>query len=188
MTLDDVRTGIIDTLKNDAALKALSVDIRSHRGEFTYDNLQGIAARPMTCLVSFLGVKEADLQAGEVRCRCQFGAFVLTTDRPKVSRDSSALVIVTRLLMAVPGNLWGLDISAPENVEAINLYPAGDDQGLALWKIIWEQPVAFDVTDLNDDAILNDFLTWHSDWDLATADEQIDASDDVTLPGPADEE
>lgn len=182
MTLDDVRTAIIDTLKNDAALKSLSVDVRPHRGDFTYENLKGIAARPMTCLVSFLGVKEADLQAGEVRCRCQFGAFVVTTDRPKVPRDSAALVIVTRLLMAVPGNLWGLDISAPENVAADNLYPAGDDQALALWAVTWEQPVAFDVTDLNDDSILDDFLRFHADWDLGPEpDGQYEASDDVTL-------
>ncbi len=185
MTLDDVRTGLIDTLKNDAALKALSVDVRSHRGEFTYENLQGIAARPMTCLVSFLGVKEADLQAGEVRCRCQFGAFVLTTDRPKMSRDSAALVIVTRLLMVVPGNLWGLDISAPENVAASNLYPAGDAQNLALWAITWEQPVAFDVTDINDSEALDNFLKWYADWDLGPVpDGQIEARDEVELEGP----
>ena len=182
MTLDDVRNGIINTLNSDAILKGLSVDVRSHRGELLYEELAKIAVRPMTCLVSFLGVKEADLQAGEVRCRCLFGAFVVATDKPKVPRDSAALVIVTRLLMAVPGNLWGLNISAPEKVAANNLYPAGEEQALALWAVTWEQPVAFDVTDLTDDTVLDDFLRFHADWDLGpTPDGRYEASDDVAL-------
>jgi hypothetical protein len=189
MTLDDVRTAIVNTFKDDAALKAMSVDVRAHRGRFTIEDLKIIAARPMSCLISFLSIRHAELQAGEVRCRCLFGAFVVTTDKPNVSRDSAALVISTRLLMLIPGNLFGLDISAPENIEAVNLYSGSlNDKGVALWAITWEQPVAFDVTDLNDDNVLHDFLTFHADYDLATMDEQIDASDDVTLPGPADEE
>ena len=31
---------------------------------------------------------------------------------------------------------------------------------------------------------LDDFLKFHADYDLAAPDETIDASDEVTLPGP----
>lgn len=186
-TLDDVRTAIVDTLKIDAALKGLDVDVRTHRGRFTMEDLKIIAARPMSCLVSFLAVKRAELQSGEVRCRCLFGAFVVTIDKPKVSRDSSALVITTRLLMLIPGNLWGLEISAPENIDAVNLYSGNlNEKGVALWAVTWEQPVAFDVTALNDDETLGDFLKFHADWDFVPVDGTYAASDDVTLPGPAD--
>jgi hypothetical protein len=188
MNLDDVRTAIVDTLKNDAVLTALSVDVRAHRGRFTMEDLKIIAARPMSCLVSFLSVRRAELQAGEVQCQCLFGAFVVTTDKPNVSRDSAALVISTRLLMLIPGNLFGLDISAPENIEAVNLYSGSlNEKGVALWAVTWEQPVAFDVTDLNDDSILDDFLRFHADWDLGPEpDGQIEARDEVDLEGPAE--
>ncbi|MCB2190348.1 MAG: hypothetical protein KQI62_02210 [Deltaproteobacteria bacterium] len=46
--------------------------------------------------------------------------------------------------------------------------------------------VRYTIPLLESDA-LDDFLRFHGDYDLATADGQLEASDDVTLPGPEEE-
>ncbi|MEN6375328.1 MAG: hypothetical protein ABFD75_11200 [Smithella sp.] len=184
MTFNDVRTAIVSTLKADTALAALKVDVRTHRGRFTLDDLKTVAARPMSILVSCLAVKKVDFQAGQIDCSCVWGAFVIAVDKPQMSRDEAALAIVTRLLMKIPGNLWGLDISAPEEIEAMNLYSGKtDEKGMVIWAITWEQEVTLQLTDLD---TLDDFLKFHADWDLADPDGQYEATDDVSLPGPAD--
>jgi hypothetical protein len=183
MTLDDVRTSIIDTLKAAEGLKTLNVDVRTHRGRFTLDDLKIVAARPMSVLVSCLAVKEAELQAGQVDCRCVWGAFIATADRSKMNRDSAALAILTILLMKIPGNLWGLDISAPERIEAANLYSGKtDEKGVVIWAVTWEQKITLELTDLS---TIDDFLKFHGDWDLADPDGKYEATDDVSLPGPS---
>jgi len=184
MTLNDVRTAMVNTLKADAALDTLKVDVRTHRGRFTLDDLKTVAARPMSILVACLAIKNMDLQSGQVDCRCVWGAFVVAVDKPQISRDAAALIIVTRLALVIPGNLWGLDISAPEHIEAMNLYSGKtDEKGMVIWAVTWEQTVSLLLTDPEG---LNDFLKFHADWDLAPADEQYEASDDVSLPGPAE--
>lgn len=187
MTLNDVRIAIVNTLKADTALAALKVNTRTHRGRFTLEDLKTVAARPMSILVSCLAIKKADLQAGQVDCRCVWGAFVVTVDKPQMSRDEAALIIVTRLMMKIPGNRWGLDISAPEEIEAMNLYSGKtDEKGMVIWAITWEQDIALPITTDADEDSLDDFLKFHADWDLADPDGQYEATDDVTLPGPAD--
>lgn len=182
MTLNDVREAIKDTMAADAVLKTLNVDVRTHRGRFTLDDLKTVAARPMSVLIACLAVKEAQLQAGQVDCLCVWGAFIVAVDKPKLSRDSAALGILTRVLLIVPGNLWGLDISAPDRIEAMNLYSGKtDERGMVIWAITWEQVVTLQLTD--DDSI-DDFLRFHADWDIAPPDGTNDATDNVSLPGP----
>ena len=184
-TINDVRTAIVDTIKADAVLQTLNVDVRTHRGRFTLDDLKTVATRPMSCLVSCLAIKETDLQGGVNFCRCVWGAFIMTVDKPQVSRDEAALIILTRLMMVIPGNLWGLDITAPEELTANNLYSgSAADKGIVIWAVTWDQKVDLPLTDEAMLAALDDFLRWHADWDLAPKDGQIEASDDVTLPGP----
>lgn len=183
MTLNEVREAIKSTLADDAALAALKVDVRTHRGRFTFDDLQTVAARPLSVLVSCLAVKRAELQAGQVDCRCVWGAFVTAADKPQLGRDAAALAILTRLLLTIPGNSWGLELTAPEQIEAVNLYAGRtDEKGLAIWAITWEQVVELSLTDADS---IDDFLHFHADWDLADPDEQYEATDDVILPGPS---
>jgi len=185
MTLNDVRGAIVNTLKADAVLKALKADVRTHRGRFTVEDLKTVAALPMSVLVSCLAVKGAEAGDGMVSCRCLWGAFPVTTDRPQAGRDASALVILTRLLEIIPTGLWGLDISAPRHVEATNLYSGQlDARGVAIWAVTWEQSVDLVLTADNADG-MGKFLTFLADWDLAPRDGKIVAQDDVRLPGPA---
>jgi hypothetical protein len=186
MTLNDVRSAVVDTMKADKALQILNVDIRSHRGRFTLDDLKTVSARSLSVWIACLAVKNADFQAGQIDCRCVWGAFVCTADKADKKRDAAALVVMTRLMQIIPGNLWGLDISAPERIEATNLYSGKtDEKGITVWAATWEQVVTLLSTDMESDDTLGEFKKFHADWDLAPPDGQYDASDDVSLPGSA---
>lgn len=186
MTLNDVRAAIVAKLKADAALAALKVDCQTHRGRLTVDDLKTTAAKPLSILVAWLAVKDADLKSGEVACNCVWSAFIVAVDRPQLPRDAAALAVLTRLLMAIPGNVWGLEISAPTNVEAINLYNGKmDEKGVVITAVTWEQAVTLTLTGLED---LDDFLKFVADYDFAPADGTPEARDEVSLPGPEPEE
>jgi hypothetical protein len=183
MTLNDVRTAIVDTMKADKALTALQTDCRTHRGRFTVEDLKTVAARPLSVLVSFLAVKSAELQDEYVTCRCVWGAFIVAVDRPQLPRDAAALVVLSRLLTLIPGNGWGLDMTAPEAIESANLYSGKlDEKGVAIIAVTWEQDADLEIP-VDEDAI-GDFLKFFADYDLAPIDGKAEARDEVTLPGP----
>jgi hypothetical protein len=182
MTLNDVRAAIVEKLKADAALAALKVDCQTHRGRITVDDLKATSLKPLSVLISFLAVKSVEILAGEVNCNCVWGAFIIAVDKPQLSRDAAALMVLTRLLTLVPGNVWGLGISAPENVEAMNLYNGKmDEKGVVITALTWEQVVSLT---LNDAGELDDFLKFVADYDLSPADGTPEAQDNITLPGP----
>lgn len=57
-----------------------------------------------------------------------------------------------------------------------------DRQGAAVYAATFSLPITFAPT--LDPATLDDFLTFHADYDLAPTDTAIDATDTVTLEGP----
>ncbi len=183
MNLNDVRTAIVDTLKADPALAALKADCGTHRGRFSVEDLKAVAAKPLTVLVAFLAVKSAELNDGFVRCRCVWGAFVIAVDKPQLPRDAASLVTLTRLLQLIPGNNWGLELTAAEAIEAMNLYGAKmDEKGVVITAATWEQDVDIDLPVDADD--LGDFLKFVADYDLSPVDGTAEARDEVDLPGP----
>lgn len=180
MSLIDFRASIIGHLKDTAV--GITENCAPHGGRFTQAELKRLAVKTPAILVACLGLVDIeDNTGGSVDVMASWGAFVVTADRPGVSRDAGALAILTALTQKVPGNKWGRgDVGYPERVRADNLYSGQvEAAGVAMWAVTWQQGITLGGLDAS---TLDIFATLHADYDLAQPDGQIDASDTVTLP------
>ncbi|MCP1375389.1 DUF1834 family protein [Dyella lutea] len=182
MSLLDVRTAIVDTIK--AALPA-STMVEAHRGRFdSVEELKRFATRAPAVLVALLRAPLNDATEAMPRIPAGWAVFVVTRDIPQLARDAGAIALVEKLQLLISGNTWGRDdTSAPVSIDASNLYSDRiDNLGVALWGISFEQTISNPVLDQAALDALGLFETFHQDIDVAPADGQIDITETDTLP------
>ena len=172
-----LRQAVVDAVE--PAIPAVTT-CKAHGGRFQPGEVKRIAVRAPAVLVALVSASEAKPVAGGVCTELDFGAFVVTRDRPGSQRDAEGIVISQALLALVASNRWGReDTENPTRIRARNLYSSKvDKQGIAIWAVTWRQAIEHGRLD---PAELEDFTKLFADWDLAPSDEQIDASDEVAL-------
>lgn len=176
MSLLDLRTAI--TAKLDAALP--NIDVKSHGGRFTLQDLQRIATQAPAVRVGCLGVIKAELSGSSVTVTATWGAFALAKDKHQLPRDAGALIMAAQILSIIPENNWGIDDAGlPDKIRGDNVYSGKlDAKGVALWAVTWTQSTEIETLDFES---LHDFATFAADYDLDPADGETDASDSVPL-------
>ncbi|AMK09648.1 phage protein Gp37 [Pseudodesulfovibrio indicus] len=182
MSLDTLRTAVADTLKT--ALPA-SVSVESHGGRFDQAELRRIMAKAPAVFVATLGFSDLKYDHGDFQATISWGAFVVTRDAPKVSRDQGASVLVNALAMTIPENTWSLDnecVNTPQAVRGDNLFSATVDKlGVAMWAITWRQTMLLGKALSDEDlAALDLFETLYTQFPVA--DDAPLAEDKVQLP------
>jgi hypothetical protein len=151
-------------------------------GRLAQGDIKRFAMKSPAVLVACLGIPSIqDDGGGEIDAVCTWGAFVVTTDRPQLPRDTGALAIVAALATLIPNNYWdGKATGIPEKIKGDNLYNGSiDGAGVALWVVTWQQKTTLGGLDMGD---LDDFLLLHADYDLAPPDGVIEALDDINVP------
>lgn len=178
MTPLELRSAIIAEVREKVSV--LQENCQAHGGRFDKGEIRRVAIKSPVVLIACLGLLGAESDGcGEVDAVFQWGAFVVTTDKPQLPRDAGALAIVTALANIIPGNRWGAAASEPERIRGDNLFSGQlEGAGVALWAITWQQKLTLGGLE---EATLDDFLVFHADYDLAPPDGQIDAVDDVQI-------
>lgn len=151
-------------------------------GRLAQGDIKRFALKSPAVLVACLGITSIqDDGGGAIESVCTWGAFVVTTDKPQLPRDTGALAIVESLATLIPNNYWDDNASGiPERIKGDNLYNGSiDGAGVALWVVTWQQKATMGGLDMAD---LDDFLLLHADYDLAPPDGAIEVSDDINLP------
>ncbi|MBI2235389.1 MAG: hypothetical protein HYU60_00265 [Magnetospirillum sp.] len=74
-----------------------------------------------------------------------FAAFIITTDKPQLPRDTAAINMAEDLLLRLPGQRWGqAGVYGVDEakIKAENLYSSSvDNVGMSLWAVAWTQKV-----------------------------------------------
>lgn len=123
-----------------------AADCDTAPGRMTEDEIKRLAMRTPAIRVAVLGLPAAaDVGDGEVDRDVAMAAYILTTDKPKLSRDAAALALVDDLLQRLPEQSWGMDnvhrLDAA-GVCAENLYSSKlGGTGITLWAVVWTQTV-----------------------------------------------
>lgn len=142
MTLDGVQAAIVTRLETELAGAAASV--QGHRGQFdSLDEIRRLAIKNPAVLVSCRGFRNPMMLAvDELHATVQWVVYVLTTDRPQLSRGQSAAVLVSAITAVLDDQRWGVDAGAPEDVVGRNITTNEIDKaGICLWSIAWLQAV-----------------------------------------------
>ncbi len=117
---------------------------RAMAGRFDLGQLKRRSVSAPAVLVSWLGGREAPALAGEVRIwRLSMTAFIVTRDRPGLSRDQAAASIAQVLMGLIPGQTWGLvHLGQAEDARLDVLVSAGSEaQAVNLSAVSWTQPM-----------------------------------------------
>jgi len=150
-----------------------------HGGRFTSDEIRRYAVKAPAALVACLGIDNIVDTMVDLVATMRWGIYVVTRGDSSTRRDSEALTLIQALAVLVKGN--DFDESAlvrPENLRAENIYSGGiDNKGIALWALTWTQDQSISDFDLSE---LDDFDTYHAQWDLDLDDDVIDAEDHLT--------
>lgn len=160
----------------------------------TSDLNEALRNRNLALRVAFTGiVDDAQLSSNEIDAPETWCIFVAAKDvanGPK--RDVVLLTILPDILHAVAPGQWldGATEDDPDDnaheVEKLRAQPLYegevDTKGALLWAVTWQQTVSIPATLAVDD--LRDFLTLITSYDLAPADEDIDATDTIQMRQP----
>lgn len=144
-TMADLRAGIIAGLSARTGL----ANIDGHGGTFSETEIKRFSLNAPAVRVAVLGhgplVLHASGQyAAPVRCvAVVIAKDMVTAGQPKVERDAAAMLLANAVSAAIAGNQWGLDgVGNPEAVTARNEYSGVQDgTGLAMWQVVWTQPL-----------------------------------------------
>lgn len=115
-------------------------------GRMNEDEIKKMAVKTPAIRVACLGMPKAEAVGdGEVDRDVAFAAYILTTDKPQLPRDTAALRMVEDLLLRLPGLRWGqanVHAIAEGAVTGENLYSSKlNGTGVALWAVVWTQKV-----------------------------------------------
>lgn len=143
----------------------------------------------LTLRVSFAGTPEdAQMSADEVQTATAWAIYVITKDGgpDKLPRDVIALRVLPSILRTVASDHFCTDFAAekPRMVRSKELY-AGEAEASTrsamVWGVSWTQLICIppDESELEG---LRPFLKLIVDYDLAPANEVIDATDTILLP------
>jgi phage gp37-like protein len=158
-------------------------------GDWDADLLKRLLLCAPAVYVAFLGgpkLKETDTVVG---IDGRWSLFAITghasgnaARRRGDGREIGAYEIIERLVPALHNHTVP-DVGAMKLVNVENLYSGTiDNRGVALYAAVFTLPMYF--PEILDSATLATFATFHADWDLAPADDAIDAADHVTLEQP----
>lgn len=160
------------------------IGVHTHGGRFDADELARWTRIAPCAHVGILGIPTTELEGGQIVANVEWGAFIVTKDKPGVKRDEAALVLVEAFLNVIrPTQRWD-DTNAhrPQNIKASNLYGGKlDSNGAAIWAITWSQSYDINAVDYSS---LADFLTYHSTAKLSDDEDVPVGEDTVTLDGP----
>lgn len=182
MSIIAARNAIVSKIAE--AIPALR-EVTAHDGRFDLDEVRRWAAKAPSVRVAVLGAPTFGAQGRQPYAEVRFGAFLLCAGVPTAAtrRGDEALAYVDQLCALIATNDWGLSTTqAPIGMSAQNMFTAQLDKlGIAMWAFTWRQHV--DIALLSP-AELDDLLTVYASYDLAEADESIDAEDAIALEGP----
>ncbi|HYG91204.1 MAG TPA: hypothetical protein VD978_33675 [Azospirillum sp.] len=121
-------------------------DCATGPGRMTEAEIKSMAVKTPAVRVACLGLPKAEAVGdGEVDRDVAFAAYILTTDKPKLPRDTAALAMVEDLLLRLPGQRWGkanVHAVAESAATAENLYSSKlGNTGVTLWAVVWTQKV-----------------------------------------------
>lgn len=140
MTLLDLRKSITDTL----AQWYPAAECKTAPGRMNLAELKRSTVKTPAIRVACLGLPAgADVGDGEADHEVTFAAYVVTTDKTRLTRDDAALAMVDDLVRRLPGARWGRAEVWPvraDTIKAENLYSSQiDGTGVALWGVVWTQ-------------------------------------------------
>ncbi len=185
-----LRTAIRDVLR--AALPGVSVEEFPRASMDTADLDLALKDRSLALRVAFRGIEaDATFSANEVDAPESWAVFIAAKDQTgetRLSRDQLILGVIPQVLRAVaPGTWFGESLDEDDDdcahkltrLRAVPAYEGETDtRGAALWAVTWQQTVSIPPVA---DGDIRPFLTLVTSYDLAPADEVIDASDTITL-------
>jgi len=121
-------------------------DCATGPGRMTEDEIKRMAVKTPAIRVACLGLPKAEAVGdGEVDRDVAFAAYILTTDKPRLPRDTAALAMVEDLLLRLPGQRWDEANVHPVGESAAtaeNLYSSKlGTTGITLWAVVWTQRV-----------------------------------------------
>lgn len=145
MTILAVRDGIADYYRSTLP----DVDVQTHGGPLTIEDIEEIDVKSPALIVSCLGVPRMDKQGMEVSVWPVFGVYILTEGNNKSDRDAHALLLTEAVMVELLQNRWpdgetGEDIACgpPLRPIATNLFSTDLDRGgVSMWVARWEQQV-----------------------------------------------
>ena len=153
--ITDLRDAIVREIKE------LMPDLKTcqaHPGKFDLAGLKKFGLHTPSVLVSCLGLSKPQAAGNGPQDReARFAIFILTTDKPKLPRDTAALNIVEALSVGLLGSNFGMDSVYPLLIsdvgDAQNLYSSslGNVENIALWALSWNQRIRIG-DDLFDDS------------------------------------
>lgn len=139
--------------------------------------------------VAYTGSDGARDASYETDTPCMWAIYIVAGDipaqatRPAISRDATILGLLPTILRTVAANHFDVgDVTArrPERVRAGELYGGEAEASIAsaaIWAVEWTQMVSF-TEELEDGALLP-LLKLITSYDLAPANDVIDASDTI---------
>lgn len=169
------------------------------RSTFTAADLRhSLAGKPRIAIrVGFEGVLEdAKDELAKVNLQITWAAYVCARDGGKedIPRDQAILRLIPDLIALVSAQPWeapdGILLGKPKTFRVVGGFQGDvdDTASEAVWLVRWKQDVGFDSsTDGSTDDDLRPFLYLLTQFDLAPADETIDAEDTILLPQTEDD-
>lgn len=170
-----LRDSIAQAMVLDSRLTALKVSVSVHGGEFRLDDLKRYGKAAPAVVLSLLHVDDQTEQATDQNwADCVFGICCLAKPRPPwdqtLDQHAAVIELVDATMRVIRGNWWDeLDVRAPQDLSARNLYTASLDQvgGIAMWAIGFHQLV-----ELKDEDDSVPWLRWHATFDPIPTDPQ----------------
>jgi hypothetical protein len=163
------------------------VEVSTHIGEFDEDAIRRYMKKTPAVVLAPLGVPAAIRGGGNSMVTVNWAAFVLTRDRPELSRGFAAMAISEVALSFLPFQSFGC-AKVADDIEAANLYNGTfDKMGLAVWAVRWKSVLMLPTKDECLYDSMDDFLRLHAEYQLDPVDDPDDfaAPQTIELEGPA---
>lgn len=156
----------------------------THGGPFSFDDLKRYAVKAPAAVVACVNIPEFEERGtAKLLANVQWSIYVVTRGDSSTRRDAEALTLITALAKLVQGNFWEdadeeeTADERPQRIRGSNMRSTGlDKSGVALWALAWNQKI--DIADF-DLTTLGNFDKFYAEWDLAEADDTIDAEDNI---------
>lgn len=181
MSLLLLRDSIKDALKE--GVKDFA-EVYTHGGRVDLEELKRYALKAPCAIVAPLGIRRGTEEGNTLVADVVWGCYLLAKDSKAMLRNDWALMLLELAMSVIkPSQRWGDDAAEMiKELRAENLFSGSLDQlAVSLWVVTWAQGYDFNRFDSD---TLDDFLTYKADYNLAEADDDIDAQDSVTLEGP----
>jgi phage gp37-like protein len=173
-TLLTARQAYMDALK-----KIPGVQVSVHGGEYELSQVKAYSKQAPAIVLSLLGVDSHGDQ-GDIRVTAHWGCIVLTINKPTNPRDQSVIRLTEAAVIAI-SRAWasgGAGSSRPIGMRAENMFTDAQDlEGIALWKIEWDQRL--DLLERSDDGDVVPFEQLVADWDLYPRDNDAELGEVV---------